>query len=177
MLMFSFSTSGVNVRAKCQESWLHRWDLYSVSSLWWHLGATPGAFHPVWKMLLAQLYSNHTRTPSARWPKRKDARGHSSTCSVFIHIPAREVFHYTQVIAACGLHAFLSVQHNKLSKSNMYKQERSSITCCKQQHASLKNTLTFDQETSTITLFKQQHASLKNTLTFEQETCPAQNQK
>ena len=38
-----------------------------------------------------------------------------STPLVFIHSPAREVSHYMQVIAACGLHAFLSVQHKLIN--------------------------------------------------------------
>ena len=40
-------------------------------------------------------------------PEGKDAREHSSTP---FHSPAREDSHYMQVIAACDLHAFLSVQ-------------------------------------------------------------------
>ena len=38
-----------------------------------------------------------------------------STPLVFIHSPAREVSHYMQVIAACGSHAFLSVQHKLIN--------------------------------------------------------------
>ena len=81
---------------------------------------------------------------------RKRCTGTQFKSLVFIYIPAREVlniFHYMQVIVACGLHAFLSVQH-KLSKSlDTYKQEKSYITWCKQQHTRLKNSLTFEQET------------------------------
>ena len=43
--------------------------------------------------------------------------------SVFNHIPAREDFHYMQVIAACHLHAFLSIQQN-FSKSHSCAQPR-----------------------------------------------------
>ena len=52
----------------------------------------------------------HTSTPNARWPEGKDTQGHCSTRSFFIHIPAREVFHYMQVIAACGY--MLSFQYS-----------------------------------------------------------------
>ena len=94
-----------------QASWLHRWgDLYRVSSLWWCLAATPGDF-TLWKMLLAQLHSNHTRTPSARWARGKRCTG-TQFNSFGLHstVQQEKSSHYMQVIAACDLHAFLSVQ-------------------------------------------------------------------
>ena len=62
-------------------------------------------------MLLAQLHSNHTRTPSARWARGKRCTG-TQFNSFGLHstVQQEKSSHYMQVIAACDLHAFLSVQ-------------------------------------------------------------------
>ena len=55
-----------------------------------------------WKMLLAQLHSNHTRTPSARWPEGIDTRGNTvQVFSLYSHSSKRSLPSYCCMWLIC----------------------------------------------------------------------------
>ena len=100
-------------------------------------------------MLLAQLHSNHTKTPSTRWARGKRCMGIQFNSRSSFHSPAREkTFHYKQVIAACDLHAFLSVQQKLRSPYCVQESDVFHYATQATTYASLKNSSIFEQDTS-----------------------------
>ena len=84
---YSYSSSFFHFRYEwtdvtVKRSWLHRWDLYSVSSLSWCHASYTRWFHPVKDAVGSVTTPGHLNT---RWTEGKDAREHSSTPLVFIH--------------------------------------------------------------------------------------------
>ena len=98
LMMFSFSTSGVNGVKRVD----YTDGISTDGALQLHQVISP-CERCCWLSCIPTTPGHLVQDG----PEGKDAREHSSTP---FHSPAREDSHYMQVIAACDLHAFLSVQ-------------------------------------------------------------------